>query len=308
MTQRTLRDNLRTTNVDESMDVAATASANAVGAKDYVNTAPVFPNQAPEGADVDRDQTRNVAENSAPGTAVGDPVTATDIGADGNQEVLLYTLGGTDADSFDIDRSTGQLKTKADLDYEDSDNTDHEYEVTVTAADPSDTNSNQSRATITVTIEVTDVDEDPSINDGAATKITLTEITLAQTDTTITRDGVVDNTLLSPTDGAVILAPYAATDHDDDNDEDDDTKLTWSLSGADSEKFSISNEGTPRQLTFKGSLNFEDPTDSGGNNVYNVTVVVIDSDGQTDSLDVAVTVTNKEEDGGRNPVQPAAGG
>ena len=30
----------------------------------------------------------------APGTDVGDPVVATDIGADGSQEVLIYTLAG----------------------------------------------------------------------------------------------------------------------------------------------------------------------------------------------------------------------
>ena len=39
------------------------------------------------------------------------------------------------------------------------------------------------------------------------------------------------------------------------------------------------------------------PTDSGGNNVYNVTVTVTDSRGRTDSVDVAVTVENVEEIG-----------
>ena len=35
----------------------------------------------------------------------------------------------------------------------------------------------------------------------------------------------------------------------------------------------------------------------GKDNVYNITVVATDSDGQTDEMDVIVTVTNVEEDG-----------
>ena len=58
--------------------------------------------------------TREVAENTAAGMDIGDPVTATD--ADG--DALDYTLGGTDAGSFYIDPETGQLKTLAALDYE----------------------------------------------------------------------------------------------------------------------------------------------------------------------------------------------
>ena len=59
---------------------------------------------------------------------IGDPVMGTD--ADG--DTLTYTLGGTDAASFDIDPETGQLMTLAALDYE----TKATYEVMVTATDP----------------------------------------------------------------------------------------------------------------------------------------------------------------------------
>ena len=52
--------------------------------------------------------TREVAENTAAGMNIGDPVMGTD--ADG--DTLIYTLGGTDAASFDIDAATGQLMTK----------------------------------------------------------------------------------------------------------------------------------------------------------------------------------------------------
>ena len=68
---------------------------------------------------------RSVAENTEPGQAIGDPVTATD--PEGN--TLTYSLGGTDADAFGIDEANGQLRTSAALDYE----TRSSYSVTVVA-------------------------------------------------------------------------------------------------------------------------------------------------------------------------------
>ena len=65
-------------------------SANAVRAKPYVNAPPVFKDE--QGKDITT-TTRSVAENSPAGTAVGAPVTATDPGVDGTQEILTYTLG-----------------------------------------------------------------------------------------------------------------------------------------------------------------------------------------------------------------------
>ncbi len=92
--------------------------------------------------------TRSVAEEAAKNPPyvvrnVGDPVTATDSDS--------YSLGGTDAGKFDIDSSTGQIKTRTDvlLDYE----TKNSYSVTVTATGSGGTSS------ITVTISVTNVDE-----------------------------------------------------------------------------------------------------------------------------------------------------
>ena len=105
------------------------------------NNAPVFAEET---------DTRTIDENTAAGESIGDPVTAADPD-DG--DTLTYTLGGDDAASFDIDASTGQLQTKADLDYE----TKQTYTVTVTATDPSDYSDD-----ITVTIAVTDEDEPPS--------------------------------------------------------------------------------------------------------------------------------------------------
>ena len=94
------------------------------------------------------------------------------VATDGDDDILTYTLGGTDAAHFDIDWDTGQLRTKGELDFEDETNPDNEYEVTVRATDPDgmpgatdavDTNSD----TVMVTITVTDVDEAPDVTGDA---------------------------------------------------------------------------------------------------------------------------------------------
>ena len=113
--------------------------------------APAPANNAPAFAATE-DGMRSVAENTAAGENIGDPVAATDADAG---DTLTYTLGGADMASFDIDGATGQLMTKAALDYEapaDAD-TDNAYEVTVTASD----GNTAADATIAVTITVTDV-------------------------------------------------------------------------------------------------------------------------------------------------------
>ena len=104
----------------------------------------VIPNVAP--AFSSETATRSVAENTAAGMNIGGPVMATDD----DNDTLTYTLSGTDAASFDIGMSTGQLMTKAALDYE----TKMSYMVTVTATDPDGASDS-----IMVTIMVTDVDE-----------------------------------------------------------------------------------------------------------------------------------------------------
>ena len=100
-----------------------------------------------------RDTVRAIAENAVAGTNIGDPVTATDQDAN---DTLTYTLGGTDAASFSIDSTTGQLKTKESLDFETKSN----YTVTLTVSDGVATD------TIAVTINVTDIDENrrPSVH------------------------------------------------------------------------------------------------------------------------------------------------
>ena len=106
-----------------------------------MRAAPVT-NSAPEFEDDSVE--REVAEHTAAGEDIGEPVVATDE----NDDPLTYTLGGSDDSSFDITVSTGQLLTKAFLDYESKSS----YTVTVTATDPSG-----EADSITVNIDVTEV-------------------------------------------------------------------------------------------------------------------------------------------------------
>ena len=79
------------------------------------------------------------------------PISAAPVEAtDPNGDTLTYTLGGTNAASFGIVGSTGQLRTSAALDFE----TKSTYSVEVTATDLGGLSD-----TIDVTINVTDVVE-----------------------------------------------------------------------------------------------------------------------------------------------------
>lgn len=73
-----------------------------------------------------------------------------------------------------------------------------------------------------------------------------------------------------------------------------DTTVTWSIiGGADSSLFTIGS--STGALTFLSAPNYESPTDSGTNNVYNVTIKALKSDGQSDTQEIAVTITNADE-------------
>ena len=95
--------------------------------------------------------TFSVPENSAAGVEIGTPVTA----ADQEMDPLTYSLDDTDGASFDIESSTGQIKTKAPLDYETKDS----YSVTVTARDRDVNDPEVQSDTIMVTIDVTNEDD-----------------------------------------------------------------------------------------------------------------------------------------------------
>ena len=62
------------------------------------------------------------------------------------------------------------------------------------------------------------------------------------------------------------------------------------------------------RLSFKADPDYESPEDSGRNNVYEVTVKVTDSKGNSDEQDVTVKVTNMEETWNGHPLDAAAEG
>ena len=159
--------------------------------------------------------TRSVDENTVAGEDIGVPVAATDADED---DAVTYTLGGTDAASFDIISATGQLQTKDALDHE----TKASYTVTVTATDAAGLSDE-----IMVTINVADVEENPEFP-GATTTRSVDENTVA---------------------GEDIGAPVAATDADEND------VLTYTLSGTDAASFDIIS--ATGQLQTKDALDHE---------------------------------------------------
>ncbi len=123
------------------------------------NTAPVFT----DGVNI----IRTIAENTAANINIGSAVSATDA----DDDTLTYSLSGTDAAAFEIDSSSGQLKTKTTLDYE----MKRIYILIITVSDGNLTDA------ITVVISVMDVAE-----------TTLVSTTLAVSDRTpAVRDAIV---------------------------------------------------------------------------------------------------------------------
>ena len=265
----TYKDGESAADVQENDKTAQAVSTNPVRKTPYLNSAPVF--QDDEGEEITTGVQRSVAENSRAGTAVGDPVAATDPGEFG-PDTLTYTLSDNDAASFDINSGTGQIRVKAGKipDFE----TTPSYTVTVTAKDPSDTETTEFEDSITVTIMVTDVDETPMFTPG---------------DTEVDHD---ENDSSNPVTYVPAVATYTATDPEDD--QDGDKNLKWSLSGIDGGKFAISDAGA---LTFMTPPDYEAPVDSGRNNDYNLRVEVTDSGGNTATRVVTVTVDNIDEPG-----------
>ena len=162
-----LRATASYTDGEGSGKTAQATSARAVRAAPGSNTQRGT-NRAPAFTEGNR-ATRSTPEQVEAGTNLGDPVAARDADQDG----LIYFLDGTDAASFSVVATTGQLRTKAPLDYE----TKFSYTLTVTATDPS-TDSD----TITVTITVTNAEEAGTITLSSVQPQVDTPVTAALAD------------------------------------------------------------------------------------------------------------------------------
>ena len=218
-------------------------------------------NEAPLFADGDT-TTRTIAENTAAGIHIGSAISASDP----ENDTLTYSLSGTDAASFDIVSSSGQLQTKAALDYE----TKSSYSVIVSVSD-----SNGETDSITVTITITNVNEPPLFADGDTTTRTIAENTGSN---------------------VIFGAPVSATDMDT-----DDT-LTYTLGGTDAAAFDL-NLSTG-QLQTKAALDYETQSSysvsisvsdgNGGTDSIDVTITITDvneppvfADGDTTTRTIA---------------------
>ena len=89
-------------------------------------------------------------------------------------------------------------------------------------------------------------------------------------------------------EGPLLVGTYGATDPEN-------ATVAWQpLGGADSDKFEFT--ASNGRLAFKAAPDYEDATDAGGDNIYDVTLSV-SAGGHTTTLNVAVSVTNKDEGG-----------
>uniref|UniRef100_UPI0039BC7043 DUF4347 domain-containing protein n=1 Tax=Nitrospira sp. BLG_1 TaxID=3395883 RepID=UPI0039BC7043 len=105
---------------------------------------------------------------------------------------------------------------------------------------------------------------------------------------TITSNGGGVTASISVAENVTAVTTVTATDADV------GATLTYSISGgADAAKFTINS--STGVLSFISAPNYESPTDSGGNNVYDVLVTVKDNNGGADTQSIAVTVTNTND-------------
>ena len=179
---------------------------------------------------------------------------------------LSYAISGTDSSKFSINASSGVVAFLSPPNFESpTDNgLDNTYNFTVTVSDGS-LSSSQS-----IAVAVGNVNEAPSFSIASA-------------------QSYVENS------GATISVAA--------NDPDASSSLTYTLSGADASKFTISSSGV---LSFSSAPDYESPSDSGSNNVFNVSVAV--SDGvNSSSVALVISLADDTSDnfGIRLPAQVA---
>ena len=168
-------------------------------------------------------------------------------------EITRWTLSGRDGGDFTITED-GELSFRYPPDHERPDdyNRDSIYEVTVRPSD------GRYYGSFDVVVTVEAVDEAPEFRTNSQDTFSYHE------------------------NGAAALYTYRATDPEG-------SDITWALSGDDANAFEISEDGV---LTFRNVPDYEEPADSGRDNVYEVTVEARDENGNARRLEVEVTVVN----------------
>ena len=178
--------------------------------------------------------------------------------ADVDGDVPSYSIaGGPDAALFDIDSATGDLVFASAPDFENpiDFDSDNVYELIVQVID-----GNGGVDTRSIEIIVTGLNEDPILTSAADISVVENE-----------------NDILAVTS----------------IDADGDTPSYSIIGGADSALFSI--DSASGALSFNSDRNFENPGDLDNDNVYEVTVQVVDGQGGADLQTIAVAVTNAND-------------
>ena len=246
-----------------------------------------------ERPDIDEDNVSSYVEIEYDSTGTRPDVhtfTAEDYDAG---DTFEWSLLGTDAAHLEIGAATGVLTFTQDSGFghgplpnfefprDDAagDGSSNTYSITVVATD-----NHMKSEEYAVIVTVTDVNEAPEFTGTPDTAITLDE-----------HDANTN---------------YVVMDQADYDAYDEEGGVTWWLTGTDRRDFVISADGV---VTFVKTPNYEAPEDSGGNNVYEFSVVATDvqSGSSRRNVSVAVTVTVEDvEEAGTLAVDnlsPAAG-
>ena len=172
---------------------------------------------------------------------------------DPDAEITRWSTSGRDGGDFTINES-GELTFRNPPDFERraDSNRDNIYEMTVRASD------GRYYGTLDVTITVEAVDESPEFRSGS------------------------EDSFVYQENGTSAIYTYRATDPES-------SGVTWGWSGTDSSAFTVSESGV---LSFNNPPDYESPTDSGSDNVYELIVEASDEQSNTTRLLVTVTVTN----------------
>ena len=194
-------------------------------------------------------------------------VVATD--ADARQTVTFTLSGGADSTLFSV-TPTGVLtfNTAPDFEVPTDMGGNNMYEVTITATD---NGTPEKMVMQTLTITVTDVENEhaPVFTRGT--------------------------TMVDVAEGTTAVTTVVATD------EDAGQTVTFTLTGgADESKFSITPAGI---LTFKTAPDFEMPTDTGSDNMYEITITATDNGTPEKTAIQALTITVTDVNDG--PTEPA---
>ena len=205
------------------------------------------------GSEPDADSATNqIAENATAGTAVGITAAAVDGDAGTSISYAFAESSSTSAILFSIDASSGIITLRNSNSLDFESASSHELVIVAASSDGS-------AATHTFTVAVTDINEAPTIA-STTTAVSFSE------------------------GGSGTVYDAAASDPEN-------ATLSYSLSGADANAFTISAEGL---VTFNSTPDYDSAADADGNNVYAITIEVSDGTNATTQA-ITVTVTDLDE-------------